>query len=182
MLHLSPLSVHLNQYEGQTVIDPEDVNDCKAVSEQSTSIGSACCLKDNTGMRFDLYENDTQYVVYQVAVDDDVRQFELSIKATLRDPGSQESLKEETLRIQPWQSSDVTYTTPLDPKNGCKGWELCYSGPRVSNTTAVATTANFTSTVIMGNIGVETYNIFDDNFDHIDFYVLTQTSLDDEGE
>ena len=177
MLHLSPRSVHLNRYERNTVIDPEDVNDCNKVSPQS--LRSACCLEDNTGMRFDLYENDTQYVVYQVAVDNDVKQFELSVKATLRDPGSQQSLSEETLSIQPWQSSDVITSIPTD---GCTGWELCYNGPDVSNTTASAASANFSGTVIMGNIGVESYDIFSPDFDSLFFYLLTQTSLEDEGE
>ena len=119
-------------------------------------------------MQFDLYQNATKYVVYGVEVDADARQFELSINAALANASSGKSLREETLNIQPWQSSDVTYATPE-------------GGPEVSTTTASATSVNISGTVIMGNIGDEIYKIFSGDLTP-DFYDLVQTNLSDEGE
>lgn len=155
MLHLSPKSVHVNQYEGKAL--NEKPGDC-----QKNSSAVCCPNDDGTAMQFDLYQNDTQYVVYNVEVGDDVRQFELSIQAALADPGSGMTLMKEILSIQPWQS----YAAPDGDHE-------------LSNTTASATSTNLSGTVTMGNIGVESYNIFDVI---LDSYALTQTSLGDEGE
>lgn len=155
MLHLSRPINRVNLYESEAFID--DVADCKE--------NSACCeTTDGQAKQFDLHQNDTQYVVYDVTVGQDVRQFELSLKATVTDPGSQNAKSEEALSIQPWQSLDGADAT------------------QASSTTASATSTNLDGNVIMANIGVESYDIFDAEALGQHYYVLAQSSLDDEGE
>lgn len=161
VLRLSSPSVFVNQYESETVI--EEKGDCKD--------DSACCTTAGGIIKqFDLYQNDTQYIVYKVAEDDVVRQFELSIQAAVTTPSSR---RQETLRIQPWQGTEV------------------YAGNgKVSNTTASSSSANLNGTVTMGNIGAESYDIFqrrgppqqDPETPGLHVYLLAQNSSDDEGE
>lgn len=154
VLRLSSPSGFVNRYESEIVIDNQD--DCKA--------DSACCVTTGgINKQFDLYQNDTQYILYKVTEDDIVRQFELSIQAAVTSPSSQ---RQETLRIQPWQ-----------------GTEVYVGNGKVSNTTASSSSANLNGTVTMGNIGVESYDIFQKRGmyeGHV--FLLAQNSSDDEGE
>lgn len=159
VLRLSSPSVYVNQYESETVIG--NIADCND--------GSACCKSGDTHKQFDLYQNDTQYIVYKVAEDDLVRQFELSIQAAITTPSSH---RQETLRIQPW-----------------RGTEVFAGHGKVSNTTASSSSANLNGTVTMGNIGVESYDIFQKRGpppqnaeEGLHVFLLAQNSTDDEGE
>lgn len=160
VLRLSSPSVYVNQYESETILgNKTDCND-----------GSACCTIGDTHKQFDLYENETQYIVYKVAEDDLVRQFELSIQAAVTSPSSH---RQETLRIQPW-----------------RGTEVFAGNGKVSNTTTSSSSANLNGTVTMGNIGVESYDIFQkmgdppNNYaeEGLHVFLLAQNSTDDEGE
>ena len=136
-------SVYVNQYESELMID--DMADCQGT----------CCTDQNDGTmkQYDLHQNDTQHIVYQVTSLG--RQFELSIRAATTDVPSGEQTQQAGISIQPWETFPAAASE---------------SSPELPD---------FAGSVQLTGIGNENYKIFD-NGDHS--YVLTQTSLDDEGE
>ena len=141
---------YVNQYETQTFID-------SVCPEPAT--GSVCCSRpDGNNTLFQLYKNDTPYILYQVTYDEPtVRQFELSIKAANKSTGEAIAIS-----IEPWQSY-----------------------PQVAS--ALDASTKIAGSVELSNIGKDVYTAFKivDFGDYGSLYrfnVLTQSSLDEEGD
>lgn len=122
--------------------------------------GSVCCPRpDGSNMLINLYQNDTPHILYRAVPDEPVRQFEISINATAANKSAGEGV---TVSIQPWQSF-----------------------PDVANATDASTL--LAGSVTLSNIGTDVYKMFqqvtdESGFSYYRFNVLTQTSLDDEGD
>lgn len=115
--------------------------------------GSVCCPRpDGSNMLINLYQNATPRILYRAVPDEAVRQFEISINAANKSAGEGINVS-----IQPWQSY-----------------------PDVAN--ALDASTLLAGSVTLSNIGTDGYKMFEEVNGYYRFNVLTQTSLDDEGD